>query len=211
MISQLFLGIRMECAQCHHHPSERWSQDDFYAMAAFFARVRQKGSSEFEQVVFAGGEAEVKHPKSGSAVPPKPPGGPAPAVPDGEDRRVYLARWMTAPENPFFARAMVNRVWALMMGRGLVEPVDDFRVTNPASNGPLLDALARDFAAGGGTVVWINHDIVQVREIADALTYIDRRVLLDGAPADALASGAALELFPTLAIQGRNEARARLS
>jgi len=147
-ISQLFLGVRIDCAQCHHHPNERWSQDDFYGMAAFFARVRRKGSSEFEQVVYAAAEGEVRHPK-GDVVPARPLGGEAPTIPEGEDRREHLARWMTAPDNPYFARAAVNRVWGLLMGRGLVEPVDDFRVSNPASNEPLLDALAADFVAAG--------------------------------------------------------------
>jgi hypothetical protein len=148
-VSQLFLGVRIDCAQCHHHPFERWSQDDFYSMAAFFARVRRKGAAEFEQVVYAAPDGEVKHPKTDRVMPPKPLGGPAPEVPEGEDRREYLARWMTAPENPFFARVIVNRMWGMLMGRGLVEPVDDFRVTNPASNEPLLDSLARDFTEHG--------------------------------------------------------------
>ena len=146
-LSQLFLGIRIDCAQCHHHPSERWSQDDFYSMAAFFARVRRKGSGEFEQIVYNGADGEVTHPKTGQMMPLKPLGGPVLAPTEGEDRREALARWMTAPENPFFARTAVNRVWGLLFGRGLVEPVDDFRLTNPATNEPLLDALAKDFVA----------------------------------------------------------------
>lgn len=150
-LTQLFLGVRLECAQCHHHPSERWSQDDFYAMAAYFARVGRKGAgSEFEEVVFTRRTGEVLHPKTGAPVPPRPLGGEAPGPTDPEeDPREHLARWVTAPENPFFARAAVNRVWGLLMGSGLVEPVDDFRVTNPASNEALLDALARDFAGAG--------------------------------------------------------------
>jgi hypothetical protein len=147
-ISQLFLGVRLDCAQCHHHPNERWSQDDFYGMAAFFARVRRKGASEFEQVVFHAADGEVRHPKTDAVMPPRPPGGAPVEVPEGEDRREALARWITAPDNPFFARAAVNRVWALLMGRGLVEPADDFRASNPAVNEPLLDALAADFRAG---------------------------------------------------------------
>lgn len=145
-ISQLFLGVRLDCAQCHHHPSERWGQDDFYSFAAYFARVRRKGSREFEQVIFNAPSGEVEHPKSGLAMTPRPPGEPdAPAV-TGE-RRAALAAWITDPSNPFFARAMVNRYWGLLMGPGIVEPVDDFRVTNPASNEPLLDALAKSFVA----------------------------------------------------------------
>jgi hypothetical protein len=148
-ISQLFLGVRLDCAQCHHHPFERWGQDDFYGLAAFFARVRRKGSSEFEQIVFSASEGEVKHPKTGAVVAPRPLGGPAPSIEEGADRREALARWMTAPDNPFFARAIVNRVWGLLMGVGLVEPVDDLRVTNPSANEALLDVLARDFVRGG--------------------------------------------------------------
>ena len=148
-LSQLFLGVRIDCAQCHHHPNERWSQDDFYAMAAFFAQVRRKGSSEFEQTVFASPDGDVRHPKTDRPVAPKPLGGAAPEIPSGEDRRQHLARWMTAPGNPFFARTIVNRIWGLLMGSGLVEPVDDLRVTNPASNESLLDALARDFVSHG--------------------------------------------------------------
>jgi hypothetical protein len=148
-ISQLFLGVRIDCAQCHHHPNERWGQDDFYSMAAFFARVRRKGASEFEQVVYAGPDGEVKHPKTDAVMPPRPLGGAVPEIPDDEDRREHLARWMTSPENPYFARTIVNRAWALLMGRGIVEPVDDMRVTNPATNEPLLDALAKDFVAHG--------------------------------------------------------------
>lgn len=148
-ISQLFLGVRIDCAQCHHHPNERWGQDDFYSMAAFFARVKRKGSSEFEQIVYAGPDGEVTHPKTDRVMPPKPLGGEAPQIGEDEDRREALARWMTAPENPFFAREIVNRTWAQMMGRGIVEPVDDLRLTNPGTNEPLLDALAKDFVAHG--------------------------------------------------------------
>jgi hypothetical protein len=148
-ISQLFLGVRIDCAQCHHHPNERWGQDDFYSMAAYFARVRRKGSAEFEQVVYVGADGEVKHPKTEQVMPPRPLGGAAPEIPEDEDRREHLARWMTAPENPYFARTIVNRMWAQLMGRGIVEPVDDMRVTNPATNEPLLDELAKDFVTHG--------------------------------------------------------------
>jgi hypothetical protein len=148
-LSQLFLGARLDCAQCHHHPFERWGQDDFYSMAAFFARVRRKGGSEFEQVVFAGRDGELKHPKTDQVMRPRPLGGAPLTVPDDEDRREHLARWMTAPDNPFFARTIANRTWAALMGRGLVEPVDDLRVTNPATNPELLDALAKELVDHG--------------------------------------------------------------
>ncbi len=148
-ISQLFLGVRIDCAQCHHHPFERWSQADFYQFAAFFARVRTKYQSEFEWLIYPAAEGEVRHPKTQAVMPPQPLGGEAPTIAPDEDRREALARWLTAPENPFFARAIANRIWGMLMGRGLVEPSDDFRMTNPASNGGLLDALARDFVAHG--------------------------------------------------------------
>jgi len=148
-VSQLFLGVRIDCAQCHHHPNERWGQDDFYSMAAIFARVRRKGSAEFEQIVYAADSGEVNHPKTEAVMPPRPLGGTLLEIAPGDDRREHFARWMTAAENPYFAPAIVNRMWSLLMGRGLVEPVDDFRVTNPATNEPLLDALAKDFVAHG--------------------------------------------------------------
>ncbi len=146
-VSQLFLGVRMECAQCHHHPFERWSQEDFYGFAAIFARVKQKSGypEGYTSIIYNGFDGELKHPKTEKTMPPTALGGGELSITEGEDRREALARWLTAPENPFFARAIVNRVWGLMMGRGIVEPVDDFRVTNPATNEPLLDALAKDF------------------------------------------------------------------
>ncbi len=155
MFSQLFLGTRLECAKCHHHPNEKWSQDDFYQFAAFFGPVKQKGaglsppiSAGRETFYFAPG-GSVRHPVSGEVMVPKAPDGPVLKPADGADPRAALADWLTATNNPFFARAAVNRVWATFFGRGLVEPVDDFRVSNPCVNDPLLDALAADFAAHG--------------------------------------------------------------
>jgi len=146
--SQLFLGVRIGCAKCHHHPFEKWSQDDYYGMAAFFVRLGTKASREFglfgqEQVVYLKNVGEQSHPRKGGVVQPHPLDGGD--MNDPLDRRVKLAEWLTAPENPFFARNMVNRFWGYLMGRGLVEPLDDMRATNPASNPALLDALAKDF------------------------------------------------------------------
>jgi hypothetical protein len=146
--SQLFLGVRIGCAKCHHHPFEKWSQDDYYGMAAFFARLGTKGSQEFgifgsEQVVYLKPAGEQTHPRRGGVVPPHPLDGAE--MTDPIDRRVKLSEWLTAPTNPFFARNLVNRFWGYYMGRGLVEPLDDMRATNPASNPELLDALAADF------------------------------------------------------------------
>ncbi|MCC7374371.1 MAG: DUF1553 domain-containing protein [Verrucomicrobiales bacterium] len=156
MFSQLFLGVRLECAKCHHHPNEKWSQDDFYQMAAVFRGVHQKGAglsppiSAGSETFYAAAGGSVNHPVSGVSMKPRPPDGPwLEEGGDALDPRQAFARWLTAPENPFFARAIVNRVWASLFGRGFVEPVDDFRVSNPPSNGPLLDALSADFARHG--------------------------------------------------------------
>lgn len=152
MFSQLFLGTRLECAKCHHHPNEKWSQDDFYQLAAYFGPVKQKGaglsppiSAGTETFYFAPGGA-VHHPVSGAVMAPKPPDGPELKSDGSLDPRKALADWLTTPENPFFGRAAANRVWANFFGRGLVDPVDDFRVSNPCVNPALLDALAKDFA-----------------------------------------------------------------
>jgi hypothetical protein len=148
--AQLFLGVRMQCAKCHHHPFEKWSQDDYYGLSAFFVRVGTKNSQEFgifgrETVLYLKPNGEATHPRKGGVVKPHPLDGPD--MDDPLDRRRKLAEWMTAPNNPFFARNFVNRFWAYTMGRGLVEPVDDMRATNPPSNPELLDALAADFIA----------------------------------------------------------------
>jgi len=145
-ISQIFLGVRIECAKCHNHPSEKWTQDDFYGLAAFFARVGIKEVYENdENATVNNEEGVVTHPKTKKTVTPKYLDGALEADEPDKDIRDSLARWMTRPDNPFFARAFVNRVWKHYLGRGLVEEVDDFRVTNPPTNPALLDALAADF------------------------------------------------------------------
>jgi hypothetical protein len=148
--AQVFLGVRLQCAKCHHHPFEKWSQDDYYGMAAFFVRLGTKRSQEFglfgaETVVFLRPAGEQTHPRKGGVVKPHPLDGPV--TDDPFDRRRKLADWLTAPDNPFFAPNLVNRFWGYYLGHGLVEPLDDLRATNPASNPELLDALARDFVA----------------------------------------------------------------
>lgn len=151
LVSQLFLGIRLECAKCHHHPFEKWSQDDFYSFAAFFGRVGHKGAglsppiSGGEEMVFTKPSGEVRHPLTNQVLPPRTLFAPQPDLAKASDPRVALAEWITTGDNPFFAQVMVNRAWADLMGRGLVEPVDDLRATNPPTNGPLLEALAKDF------------------------------------------------------------------
>jgi hypothetical protein len=150
--AQLFMGVRMGCAKCHHHPFEKWSQDDYYGMTAFFARVGTKNSQEFglfvrDTIVFIRPGGEASHPRKGGVVKPRPLDGDA--MDDPLDRRRKLAEWLTTRENRFFARNLVNRFWAYTMGRGLVEPIDDMRETNPPSIPALLDALATDFAKNG--------------------------------------------------------------
>jgi hypothetical protein len=152
--AQLFFGIRMQCAKCHNHPFERWTQDDYYSFAAFFARVRQKRdpSEPDPNPAIVGGEiiysdrgGEVVQPRTGKVMPPKFMGGSVAKVAANTDRREVLADWITSPDNPFFAKSVVNRVWYHLTGKGIVDPVDDFRDSNPSANDSLLDALAQDF------------------------------------------------------------------
>ncbi len=158
LVSQLFLGVRLDCAKCHHHPFEVYSQDDFYSFAAFFGRIGRKGQgisapiSGGEEVVYLGtgtggrrNGGVVKHPLTGKEMTPTPLLGKSLDIDPDTDPRDILAQWVTAPENPYFAKVIVNRVWADLMGRGFVDPVDDLRATNPPSNPELLDALAKDF------------------------------------------------------------------
>lgn len=155
LVSQLFVGVRLDCARCHHHPFEKWGQDDFYAFAAYFAKIGRKGTglsppiSGSEEFVFAGTSGSVQHPVTGQVMQPRPLWGEAIVGDEGEDPREALADWMTSPENHLFAQVMANRVWADLMGRGLVVPVDDFRATNPPSNGPLMTALGEYFRDRG--------------------------------------------------------------
>ena len=140
-VSQLFLGVRIECAQCHHHPSERWSQDDYAGLAGFFSGTTLKKLPDGTEAVVARGGVDQKHPRTGELVPARALGAAPADFTNVVDRRQTLAAWMTAPDNRFFARAIANRMWAHYFGRGLVEPIDDMRVTNPATNEPLLDSL----------------------------------------------------------------------
>jgi hypothetical protein len=163
--AQVFMGTRMLCAKCHNHPFERWKQDDYYTLAAFFARVDRKG--EFtrkdrfdlheligEETIGVAEKGSVELPRTGRPAPariyaPGQAGSDTPPVAAGQDPRVVFADWLTRPDNPFFARAAVNRIWFHLMGRGLVDPVDDLRESNPAANPELLDRLAADFRANG--------------------------------------------------------------
>jgi hypothetical protein len=144
--AQLFLGVRMTCARCHNHPFERWTQDEYYELAAFFGQVRRKESRKGEEVVYLDHTGEVTHLRTGAVMKPKLLGAGFVESPEGQDRRVALADWMVRKDNPFFAKAVANRIWAHLMGRGIVEPVDDFRDSNPPVNEALIEALGREFA-----------------------------------------------------------------
>lgn len=144
-VSQVFLGVRIACAQCHHHPYDRWSQTDYYGMQAYFEQLSRK-PSPLGEVLVAEGKALPKHPRTNQPVQAYALGTTMPETSLETDRRPELAAWMTSPQNPWFARNLANRVWAHLMGRGLVEPVDDFRATNPPSNPELLDGLAEHLA-----------------------------------------------------------------
>jgi hypothetical protein len=179
--SQVFLGVRIQCAKCHHHPFEKWSQDDYYSMAAFFSRMATKNSQEFgifgrETVVHLRPTGEQTHPRKGGVVKPRPLDGPE--MEDAFDRRRKLAAWLTDKDNHLFSRNIVNRFWGYYMGRGLVEPLDDLRATNPASNPELLDALARDFAASGFQLKHL------LRVIMNSRTYQLSALASDGNRAD---------------------------
>ncbi len=154
--AQLFLGLRIQCARCHHHPFEKWSQDDYYGMAAFFTQVGRNGipgaagNTRDRQVVHNEGTATSANPRSGENLKPTGLGVGEPYdIPADEDPRVRLADWMANPNNPFFARSLVNRYWKHFFNRGIVEPEDDMRATNPPTNPELLDGLAQQFIASG--------------------------------------------------------------
>jgi hypothetical protein len=152
--AQAFLGVRIQCAQCHHHPAERWSQADYFQLAAVFARVGRKGGYSDAEVptdetIFLADEGEIRHPRTDALMKPTPPGGAPFELTRYDDPRRSLARWMAESNNPFLARTMVNRLWGHFFNRGIIHPIDDARSTNPPSNPELLDALARDFVASG--------------------------------------------------------------
>ena len=161
--AQLFLGVRIQCAKCHNHPFERWTQDDYYGFAAFFSQVGHKnGNQPGEEVIYWSRSGDVRQPRTGQVMKPKALGGPV--LDDARaDRRVRLASWLTSPENPFFTRSLVNRVWFHLMGRGIVEPVDDFRDSNPASNDELLEGLTTEFGKNGYNLKGLIRTILRSR------------------------------------------------
>ena len=154
--TQAFLGISLTCARCHNHPLEKWTQRDYYAFSNLFSRVQVKTDPDSSKgdaslLVVNSASGEIRHPRTGEVLTPTPLDGKPMAshVQAQQDRREYLAKWLTAPDNPLFARTVVNRVWANFFGRGLVTPVDDLRATNPASNDELFAAVTKDFVAQG--------------------------------------------------------------
>ncbi|HEY6565405.1 MAG TPA: DUF1553 domain-containing protein, partial [Pirellulaceae bacterium] len=171
-VAQVFLGIRVQCAQCHNHPFDRWTMDDYYGFVDFFAGVRRKPHEDYRQwVIFADG-SETRNPVTGVILPAKFLGGEVAPV-EGADKRPALAAWLTSPSNPYFARTLANRVWDHFFGRGIVEPVDDVRVSNPPSNAALYDALGAKLIEG-------NYDLRRLaREILLSETY-QRATPVDG-------------------------------
>ncbi len=145
-VTQAFLGLSITCARCHNHPLEKWTQRDYYQMANLLARIGLKNGAEpGDNEVYSNPTGDVNHPRLGKPLPPRPLDGQPLELQSDADRRRPLAQWLTSADNPYFARALVNRVWQNFLGRGLVEPVDDVRATNPASNEELFAALTRDF------------------------------------------------------------------
>jgi len=159
-VAQVFLGLRVSCAKCHNHPFDRWTQDDYHRFAALFARIDYRvlnntkvdnlDKHEFigEQIVMATTRGELAHPRGGDAE-PKFLGAATPDLGGRADRLGALADWVAAPGNPFFAKAQANRIWAHLLGRGIVEPIDDFKIANPATNPALLEHLTKIFIDGG--------------------------------------------------------------
>ena len=144
-VAQVFMGMRIQCSQCHNHPFDRWTMNDYYGFAAFFSQIgRKQADDPRERIVFNQGGGEVKHPLGGRQMAPKFLGGAEPDV-KGKDRREVLADWLASPENPYFATNLANIVWAHFFGRGIIDQVDDVRVSNPASNAELLTELGKQF------------------------------------------------------------------
>ena len=190
-VAQVFLGVRVGCARCHNHPFDRWTMDDYYGFAAFFARIdyREIDNTRFDRLdkhEFIG-EQIVLHKRSGEMIsgrtkqPAEPRflGDPTPDLGDGADRLATIADWVASPDNPFFAKAQANRIWLHLMGRGLVDPNDDFRATNPPTNPELLDWLAKDFAEGGFRLKPMVKRIMMSRTYQFASTTADDATMAD--------------------------------
>jgi hypothetical protein len=176
--TQAFLGQRITCARCHNHPLEKWTQVQYYQMANLFARVGVKNGSAGDNIVFAKVSGDVLYPKLARPLPPAPLDGASISLDSTVDRRIVFAKWLTNPENAMFSRTIVNRVWANFMGRGLVDPMDDLRATNPASNEELLAALSKDFVEHGYDVqrlirTIMNSSLYQLSSEANATNQSD--------------------------------------
>jgi hypothetical protein len=165
--SMAFLGMSIQCAHCHDHPNEKWTNDDYYGMVSLFARVRGKGwggdfrNGDGNRIIFVDDQGEVLQPRTGRPRRPKPLDGEPISFKDPGDRREHLANWLTSPQNPYFAKAIVNRVWANYLGKGLVEAVDDIRLTNPASIPRLFDRLEQELVLNGYDLKWLMRTILQ--------------------------------------------------
>lgn len=164
-VAQVFLGMRIQCAQCHNHPFDRWTMDDYYGFVAFFSQVARKASEDpREQIVFNRGSGETKHPVTGQNMKPKFLGGIEPET-KNKDRRAVVADWIASADNPYFAKNLSNIVWAHFFGKGIVDEVDDVRVSNPAVNPQLLDELGSKFKE-------YDYDFKKlVRDICNSRTY----------------------------------------
>ncbi|MBL8850562.1 MAG: DUF1553 domain-containing protein [Planctomycetaceae bacterium] len=164
--AQLFLGIRIQCAKCHNHPFERWSQDNYYGISAAFARIgRKPGATTNDEVIFTQDAGDVTQPRTGKTMKVHLLLKGDVDVAAENDRRAVFAEWLTQSDNPFFAKSVANRIWGHLMGRGIVDPVDDFRDSNPPSNAALLDELSRQFVANGFSRKWV------IRTIMNSATY----------------------------------------
>ncbi len=190
-VAQVFLGTRIGCARCHNHPFDRWTIDDYYGFGALFARVDYRvlennrkdilDKHEFvgEQIVWQNRTGEMPNPRTKQNAKPKFLGAPTPNMGDADDRLAAVADWIASPTNPFFAMAQVNRIWLHLMGRGLVDPNDDFRATNPPTNPELLDWLAKDFAKGGFRLKRMVKTIMLSRTYQLSATVRDRTTMGD--------------------------------
>ena len=165
-VTLAFLGQKLTCARCHNHPLEKWTQKQYYQFANLFSRIGFKNGAEpGDTVVFSKLSGDINHPRLMRPLAPTPLDGPPMALDSAEDRRVHFAKWLTGKDNPYFARAIVNRVWGNFMGRGLTDPVDDVRASNPASNEELFSAVTKDFVANG-------YDIKRlIRQIMNSAAY----------------------------------------
>ena len=164
-VAQVFMGMRIQCAQCHNHPFDRWTMDDYYSFASFFSQIGRKNAEDpREKIIFNSGRGDVRHPVGNKVMQPKFLGGATPDV-KGKDRRQVLAGWLASKENPFFATNLSNIVWAHFFGKGIIDEVDDVRVSNPPSNPELLQALASKFTE-------YDYDFKKlVRDICNSRTY----------------------------------------